>query len=108
MRYKDNPEPGSSGPHGSGEKVMYASLRIGNSTVLVSDGECLGRPSFQGFSLSLTVASDPEARRIFKALGEGGQVRMPMAKTFFSPAFGMVTDRFGVFWMIYLAERGPE
>lgn len=102
MRYKDNPEPGSSGPHESGEKIMHASLRIGESTVLVSDGECLGRPSFQGFSLSITLGSDPEARRIFKALAEDGQVRMPMGQTFFSPAFGMVTDRFGVLWMVYV------
>ena len=78
-------------------------LRIGETTVLVSDGRCLGRPSFQGFALSLTVGDEAEAERLFAALGDGGQVQMPMAKTFFSPRFGMVADRFGVSWMVYVA-----
>ena len=102
MRYKDNPDPGT-GPPNAGDKVMHASLRIGNTTILVSDGHCQGRPNFQGFSLSLTVPDDAEAERLFAALADGGQVRMPMAKTFFSSHFGMVTDRFGVLWIIYVA-----
>jgi PhnB protein len=100
MRFKDSPEPVS---HGSADKVMYASLRIGEATVLVSDGRCLGRSDFQGFALSLTVATESEAERLFTALGDGGKVQMPLAKTFFSPRFGMVFDRFGVFWMVYVA-----
>jgi PhnB protein len=100
IRFKDSPEPVS---HGSEDKVMHANLRIGETTVLVSDGRCLGRPSFEGFALSLTVADESEAERLFAALGNGGQVQMPMAKTFFSPRFGMVVDRFGVSWMIYVA-----
>jgi PhnB protein len=100
MRYKDSPEPAS---HGSEDKVMHASLRIGETTVLVSDGRCDGRPNFQGFALSLTVADESEAERLFAALGDGGQVQMPMTKTFFSPRFGMVADRFGVLWMVYVA-----
>ena len=100
MRFKDSPEPTS---HGAAEKVMHASLRIGDTTVLVSDGQCSGQLSFQGFALSLTVADDAEAERLFAALGDGGQVRTPLTKTFFSPKFGMVTDRFGVLWMIYVA-----
>jgi PhnB protein len=99
MRFKDNPEGAS---HGNGDKVMHASLRIGETTVLVSDGRCLGGPSFQGFALSLTVPSESEAERLFTALGDGGQVQMPLTKTFFSPRFGMLSDRFGVFWMIYV------
>jgi PhnB protein len=99
MRYKDSPEPVS---HGSPDKVMHANLRIGETTVLVSDGRCLGQPSFQGFALSLTAAGESEAERLFAALGEGGQVQMPMSKTFFSLRFGMITDRFGVLWMIYV------
>ena len=87
-------------PPGSEDKVMHASLRIGEATVLASDGRCLGRPSFQGFSLSLTVSDDAEAQRLFAALADAGQVRMPLAKTFFSSRFGMVADRFGVSWMI--------
>jgi len=98
MRFKDSPEPTS---HGVDEKVMHASLRIGDTTVMVSDGRCSGSLSFEGFALSLTVADDAEAERLFAALGDGGQVQMPLAKTFFSSKFGMVTDRFGVLWMIY-------
>jgi PhnB protein len=81
---------------------MHASFRIGETTVLASDGRCEGRPSFQGFALSLTVSNEAEAERLFGALGDGGQVQMPMTKTFFSPRFGMVADRFGVSWMVYV------
>lgn len=100
MRFKDGPEPASPG---TGEKVMHANLRIGEATVLVSDGRCLGQANFQGFALSLTVSDESEAERLFAALGNGGQVQMPMTKTFFSPRFGMVADRFGISWMIYVA-----
>jgi PhnB protein len=102
MRFKDSPEPHQPGmiPPGSETKVMHASFRIGDSTLMASDGRCLGKPNFQGFALSVTVPSDAEADRLFAALGDGGQVQMPMAKTFFSSRFGMVADRFGVSWMI--------
>jgi PhnB protein len=99
MRYKDNPNPEMS-PAGAGEKVMHAALRIGDTTVMASDGRCQASPSFQGFSLSITVRDVAEAQRRFAALADGGQVHMPLAKTFFSPQFGMVADRFGVLWMI--------
>jgi PhnB protein len=82
------------------EKIMHTSFRIGNATVMASDGRCAGQPSFQGFSLSLTVPNEAEADRLFNALAEGGQVQMPLTKTFWSPRFGMVADRFGVSWMI--------
>ena len=78
---------------------MHAALKIGDSTVLASDGRCCGKPDFQGFALSLAVPDEAEAARVFTALGEGGQVQMPLGKTFFSPAFGMLSDRFGVGWM---------
>jgi PhnB protein len=105
MRFKDNPEPQSSGmvPPGAQNKVMHASFRIGDSNIMASDGRCLGQPSFQGFSLSLSAPDDAEAERLFAVLGEGGQVQMPLAKTFFSSRFGMVADRFGVSWMIIVA-----
>jgi PhnB protein len=105
MRFKDSPERDEQGmvPPGAGEKVMHASLRIGDTTVLASDGRCLGQPSFQGFSLSLAVPNDAEAERLFALLGDGGQAQMPLSKTFFSSRFGMVADRFGVSWMIYVA-----
>lgn len=102
MRYKDSPEPPASDTcaPGSGDKVMHANLRIGDTQVMVSDGRCAGRPSFGGFSLSLAVPDDAAAERAFAALANGGQVQMPLAKTFFSSRFGMVADRFGVTWMI--------
>jgi len=105
MRFKDSPEPPGPGmvPPGSGDKVMHTSFRIGDTTVMASDGRCQGQPSFQGFSLSLTASDEAEAERLFAALADGGQVQMPLAKTFFSSRFGMVADRFGVPWMIVVA-----
>ena len=102
MRFKDAPDPSMVTP-GSENKVMHASLRIGDSIVMASDGRCQGKPNFQGFSLSVTAANEAEADRLFAALGDGGQVQMPLAKTFFSPRFGMVADRFGVGWMVIVA-----
>jgi len=106
MRFKDAPQPHppSMIPPGGENKVMHSSLRVGDTTFMASDGECLGKPTFQGFSLSLTVANDAEAERKFAALSEGGQVRMPLAKTFFSSRFGMLADRFGVGWMVVVAK----
>jgi PhnB protein len=102
MRYKDAPDPPPPGmlPPGSESKIMHSSLRIGDTTVMASDGHCSGQPTPQGFSLSITVPEAATAERLFTALADGGQVRMPLGKTFFSPCFGMVADRFGVAWMI--------
>jgi len=104
MRFKEmpDPQPGSI-PPGAEDRVMHASIQIGEATVLVSDGQCQGQASFQGFALSLTAADDAEAKRLFAALSDGGQVQMPLGKTFFSSQFGMVADRFGVSWMVYVA-----
>jgi PhnB protein len=102
MRYKDSPDRAMVAP-GTEDKVMHASLSIGDSTIMASDGRCQGQPSFQGFSLSLTLPDETRAERLFATLADGGQVQMPLAKTFFSPRFGMVADRFGVSWMIYVA-----
>ena len=103
MRWKDHPEfqPGMV-PSGSENKVMHMRFRVGDTEILASDGQCVGQPSFQGFALSLTAPNEAEAERFFNALGDGGQVRMPLAKTFFSPSFGMVADRCGVSWMVYV------
>jgi PhnB protein len=105
MRFKDSPDPASCAP-GSADKVMHAEFRIGETTVMASDGNCEGKLSFQGFGLGLTVPTEAEADRRFAALADGGQVVMPLAKTFFSPRFGMVNDRFGVCWMILVPQ--PE
>jgi PhnB protein len=104
MRFKDNPDPQpGSTPPGAENKVMHMSMRIGETTVMASDGHCAGKPTFQGFALSLSVADDAEAERKFAALSEGGTVQLPLTKTFFSSRFGMVNDRFGVMWMVIVA-----
>jgi PhnB protein len=102
MRFKESPEapPPGTIPPGSENKVMHASLRIGETTVMVSDGDCSGTPGFQGFSLSIAPPDAATADRLFNALADGGRVQMPLGKTFWSPRFGMVADRFGVSWMI--------
>ena len=106
MRYKDSPEPPPPGmvPPGSENKVMHASLRIGDATVMASDGNCSGKPKFDGIMLSITAKNVAEVDRYFNALADGGQVQMPLAKTFWSPRFGMVADRFGVGWMVGIHE----
>jgi PhnB protein len=83
---------------------MHMCLRIGTTELMASDGRCTGQTKFQGFALSLSAADAAEAQRLFAALGDGGQVQMPLAKTFFSPSFGMVTDRFGVAWMVIVPQ----
>lgn len=102
MRVKENPDPIPEGmyPPGSENKVMHAAFRIGETELMASDGRAMGKPVFQGFSLSLSPATDAEAERLFKVLSEGGQVQMPFGKTFFASSFGMLADRFGMPWMI--------
>ena len=102
MRFRDSPEPPQAGmvPPGAEDKVMHSSFSIGDTTIMASDGDCQGQPSFQGFSLSITAANEAEAERKFAALADGGTVQQPLIETFFSPRFGMVADRFGVSWMI--------
>lgn len=105
MRFKDNPEPpeASTTTPGSENKIMHMEFRIGESSILASDGRCTGHTGFQGITLTLTAANEAEADRLFANLENGGQVLMPLAKTFFSPKFGMVADRFGVSWMVIVA-----
>ncbi len=106
MKYKDAPPDAMANcpiPDPA-NKVMHARLRIGDAILLLSDGP--GATSFNGFALSLTAPNPAEAEKLFKALSEGGKVTMPLGKTFFSPAFGMTADRFGVPWMVYV-EGGP-
>lgn len=102
MRFEESPDPPPPGrvAPGSEKKILHAALQIGASQIMLSDGHCGGRPSFQGFALSLTARDAAEADRLFAALADGGDVRMPLGQTFFSPRFGMVADRFGVEWMV--------
>lgn len=102
MRYKDSPETPPPGgiPSGWENKVMHAALQIGGATVMASDGCTAGESHFHGFSLSLNVPDTATADRMFAALSAGGRVDMPLTKTFWSPRFGMLADRFGVQWMV--------
>ena len=101
MRFKEAPDQSMMTP-GTGDKVLHAALRVGDSTVLASDGQCMGKAIFQGITLSLTASNDAEAKRLFDALANGGNVQMPLAKTFFASSFGIVADKFGVAWMLYV------
>jgi PhnB protein len=105
MHFKDNPDAAggegcAGGPPAPADKVMHMSLKIGEARIMGSDGNCKGQPKFEGFSLTYSAKTEADAKRVFSALGDGGQVQMPMAKTFFSPAFGMVADKFGLSWMV--------
>ena len=103
MRMKDSPEPHTAGmqqPPGWENKVRHANFRIGETQVMASDGMPGSKPEFKGFSLSIDAPDEAKARQMFDALAEGGQVQMPLGKTFYSPCFGMVVDRFGVSWML--------
>ena len=102
MRFKEAPDPVPPGmlPPNYENKIMHGTFRLGDTTVLVSDGGRVSSAGFQGFSLAIMVSSEAEADRVFAALAKGGQVGMPLGKTFWSPRFGSVTDRFGVEWMI--------
>ena len=111
MRFKDNPEPAAgqgcaegSGPGPKPEMVMHAEFTVGQTTLMASDGMGSGKTSFQGISLALSPADEAEAKRLFDALADGGQVQMPLTTTFYSKAFGMVADRFGVPWMVVAPE----
>ena len=107
MRFKDSPEPVPAGmcAPGSENKVMHAAFHIGDTLVMASDGMAGGKPEFKGFSLSVNAANEAEADKLFGALGKGGKVIMPLGKTFYSPRFGMVTDKFGVGWMVIVPQK---
>lgn len=106
MRYRESPDPAPPGmvPEGWDDKIMHTSFTVGSSLVMASDG-CATSPAFDGFSLSLTMPDEAAAKRAFAALSQGGQVTMPLTKTFWSPCFGMLTDQFGVGWMITVPEE---
>ena len=101
-RFKDSPDPYTV-ERGMEEKVMHASFKIGDSTLMASDGRCEGEAMFDGFSLSISLADENAADSVFAALSEGGEITMPLEKTFWSPKFGMLTDKFGVGWMVSIA-----
>ena len=102
MRFKDAPDQSMISP-GSENKVMHSSFQVGETTIMASDGRCTGKANFHRIALSITANSEAEADKLFGGLAEGGQVNMPLSKTFFSPKFGMLSDKFGVGWMISVA-----
>ena len=109
MRYKDSPEPP---PPGCGptdpNKVMHANFTIGETQIMASDGRATGHPKFEGFAQALTVPTEAAADKAFNALAKGGKVEQPLAKTFFSAKFGMVVDKFGVFWMVMVTPNSAK
>ena len=109
MRFKEAPEapPPGAVPPGSENKVMHASFQIGDTVLMASDGGCSNQTSFKGFALSLTAPDQAQAERMFSALSDGGKVEMPLGKTFFAQCFGMVSDRFGVSWMVIAGQKKP-
>jgi PhnB protein len=106
MRYQDGPNPNA--VPGFENKVMHANFHIGGTQLMASDGRGDEELNFDGFALTLNVDTVEEANRLFAALADGGQVQMPLAETFYSPRFGMVTDRFGVRWMIIAAAKSAQ
>ena len=100
MRWKESPDNDMKGPPGYEEKIMNASFRIGETELMADDGMGEAPAQFRGVTLAIEVADDAEAKRVFTALGEGGNVMMPLAKTFWTSSFGMLTDKFGVPWMV--------
>jgi PhnB protein len=108
MRYKECPEPPPPGrlPPGFEDKVVHASFRVGGTRVMASDGCSNEKARFDGFTLAISVNTEADAECVFNALAQGGQVSMPLAKTFWSPRFGMVSDRFGVGWMVSVMAAG--
>lgn len=104
-RFKEAPEHQPAMPECFEDKIMHATLRIGDTLLMASDGRCEGEANFEGFSLSVTVPDEREAERVFAALSEGGLVTMPLEKTFWAPKFGMLQDRFGVGWMVSVMHK---
>jgi PhnB protein len=103
MRFKESPDQSMCTP-GSGDKIMHAYMTIGETGLMISDGRNTGQPKFEGFALSIATKTEAEADKLFNALADGGKVTMPQSKTFFSARFGMLTDKFGVNWMILVAQ----
>ena len=107
MRWSDSPDPNMKAPLGHEKKIMHAAIKVGDTTLMADDGMgATGKAEFKGVTLALSAASDADTQRLFDALGDGGLVQMPLAKTFWTSSFGMLTDKFGVPWMV-MTESSP-
>ncbi len=106
MRNDESPEPPPPGsvPPGGEKKILHASLLVGDARIMASDGYSKGTPRFEGITLSLSAVDTTDAKRLFNALSDGGKVQVPLTKTFFSPSWGMLADRFGVSWMVIVPQ----
>jgi PhnB protein len=104
MRFKDAPDKSMLSP-GSEDKVMHGAFQVGETTILISDGRNTGQLKFDGFALTIEAKDEADANKMFSALADGGQVMMPLTKTFFSPSFGMLADKFGVNWWILVPQQ---
>jgi PhnB protein len=107
MRFRDNPEPPGGVPMPNGDKILHSEFTLGETTLMASDGHCSGQNGFKGIMLAISVADEAQAKQVFGGLSDGGQVTMPLSRTFFSPSFGMLTDRFGVQWMVLVSAASP-
>ena len=107
MRWKESPDAAMKPPPGYEEKVMHANFRIGETQLMADDGLGDKAAEFKGMTLAIEAADDAEAKRVFTALGEGGNVSMPLMKTFWTSSFGMLTDKFGVPWMVNVTAPKP-
>jgi len=104
MRFEeapDSPPDGTLAPDW-GKKIMHAAIFIGEYMVMMSDGCGTGTGKFDGFRLSICPENEEQAAEFFSALSAGGSIEMPLGKTFWSPCYGMCTDKFGVGWMVNL------
>lgn len=107
MRWSDSPDPAMAAPPGYEQKIMHAAFKVGETSLMADDGMgAPGKAEFKGITLALSAASDAETKRLFDALSEGGSVQMPLAKTFWTSSFGMLSDKFGVPWMV-MTESAP-
>jgi PhnB protein len=116
MRFSEHPQPQQSASDASGcggmmtdpNKIMHSCIRIGDTAIMASDGMMDGPVEFKGFSLTLNAKDKAEAARLFAALSDGGQVHQPIIETFFSPAFGIVADKFGMGWMVVVEQAAAK
>ncbi len=105
MTYADSPMAERMPPEWR-KKIIHATIRIGDALVMGADAPPDHFQKPQGFSMSLEIKEPTDAERLFQALAEGGQVTMPIQKTFWAQRFGMLVDRFGIPWMINCGEAG--
>ncbi|MFM0321344.1 VOC family protein [Caballeronia glebae] len=106
LRFRDAPDGGNAPPDWA-DKIMHGVFFVGDRAIMVSDGQH-GQPhkSYSGFTMSITADDAQSGERAFNLLAEGGSVLTPWQSTFWTQGFGMLTDRFGVPWLINVLREG--